>query len=111
MRWRPPRPLSLESVTSEIWQREKARWGFRAARTSREPQRARWTTTTERRSWQRIPSWLSNYNWTKVQMRCSGRRFGSVEAEGNHGVDARGASCRYVGCHNGDEQEKQRGDG
>ena len=35
--------------------------------------------------------------------------MGSVEPEGGHGVDARGASCWDVGGEHGDEQEHQRG--
>jgi len=35
---------------------------------------------------------------------------GSVEPEGDHGVDARGASCGDVGGEDGHEQEHQRGD-
>lgn len=35
---------------------------------------------------------------------------GSVESQGDHGVDARGTPCRDVGGEHGDEQQDQRGD-
>ena len=44
-------------------------------RRSRQKRRAKLAAKAARRSWRKIPNWLTSYNWTKGQARCSGRGF------------------------------------